>query len=238
MQEGCLAKMFTYGIETAADLMARSITVSSSGTKFYLEHATQSALLQTPLIGRHNVYNLLAAASVGLHFQMPLVQIAERLASFHNVPGRLERVSHRRDFQVFVDYAHTGEALASALQSLRPFTPSRLLVLFGCGGDRDPSRRSTMAQAAERYADAVVLTNDNPRSEPPEEILRQILSSFQNREQVVVEPDRKKAIAHILTLAKPKDIVLLAGKGHEKTQTIGNTTLPFDDVAIAKEFLF
>lgn len=235
MKESARAPSFTYGIQASADLKATDLRFSSDGTTFRLDG---KALVQTPLIGRHNVYNLLAAASVGIHFGMPLEEIARRLSSFDHVPGRLERVANHKGIQVFVDFAHNGDALANVLQSLKEIAPKRLLVLFGCGGNRDATRRKNMAMAAEQYADLAIITSDNPRSEPPEEIIREILSGFQNLEKAVVEPDRKRAIRLAIEKASPGDIVLIAGKGHEKVQIVGNQTYPFDDVAVAKEVCF
>lgn len=238
MQQGCKAPLFTFGIDEKADLMAQEIVLTPYGTRLKLKTDREEIFVETSLMGRHNVYNLLAAASVGLHMGKDLKTIAFSLSRFENVPGRLERISNSRDLQVFVDYAHTGESLENVLQSLKEIGKGKLLLLFGCGGERDPSRRLEMAAAAEKYADLTIVTSDNPRSESPEEIIRQILTGFQSREKVRIEPDRKKAIHELIQRGEKGDILLIAGKGHEKTQIFGSKSIPFDDVAIAKEALF
>lgn len=234
MQQGCRAPIMTFGIDHPADIRAADCVYSAETTHF---HIGKTPFI-TPLIGRHNVHNLLAAISVGIHLKMPLDEIANRLSTFQNAPGRLERVANDRGIQVFVDFAHNGDALENVLQSLRQIAPRRLLVLFGCGGNRDLGRRKNMAIAAERYADLSIVTSDNPRNESPDVIIQEILSHFHSLDKTLVEPDRKQAIRLAIQKAEPGDIVLIAGKGHEKVQIIGNQTLPFDDVAIAKEVCF
>ncbi|MBI3508822.1 MAG: UDP-N-acetylmuramoyl-L-alanyl-D-glutamate--2,6-diaminopimelate ligase [Chlamydiia bacterium] len=234
--EGVKLDRLSFGVQTSADLMAKDPIFSAQGTQLELCFQNQKAHLHTPLMGLHNIYNLLAAAAVGIHLGASLDTICQILSSFQSVPGRLERVVNDRGIAVFVDYAHTGEALSSVLQHLRQSTPGRLFVVFGCGGNRDPARRIGMAQAADQYADVAIVTTDNPRTEDPKEIERQIVRAFQ-KITPQCEPDRKQAIAHALFQARPGDIVLIAGKGHEKTQIFANQTLPFDDVLVAKESL-
>lgn len=225
---------FTYGIDHPADLCATELTHSIDGISFRIG----TTLFQSSLIGRHNVYNLLAATSVGLYLGMSLESIANRLSSFHTVPGRLERIPNRHGIQLFVDFAHTGDALESVLKSLKQIAPKRLLVLFGAGGNRDPARRKSMAIAADRYADLSIVTSDNPRNESPDQIIQEILEGFTDPSKILVEADRKRAIHLAIAQATEGDVVLIAGKGHEKTQIIGNQTSPFDDVVVAKEALF
>jgi UDP-N-acetylmuramoyl-L-alanyl-D-glutamate--2,6-diaminopimelate ligase len=192
-----------------------------------------------PLMGRFNVSNALAAVSVALARGAALVDATHALASFTNVPGRLERVPNHKGIEIFVDYAHTGESLASVLQTLKETKPKRLFVVFGCGGGRDPNRRTKMGQAAVQYADLVIVTTDNPRHESPEAICRQILAGCALRPEIVsVEYDRAQAIRQAIGEATDGDIVLIAGKGHEKTQTVGSIRYPFDDVAVAKQETF
>jgi len=156
----------------------------------------------------------------------------DALADAPQVPGRLERVPSRRNFQVFVDYAHTDDALKNVLQTLRDAGPARLIAVFGCGGDRDRAKRPLMAAAGEALADIVILTSDNPRSENPEDILSEMEKGLSRRthEKFV---DREQAIRRAIELAGPGDIVLIAGKGHEKTQEFADRKMPFDDVAVA-----
>ena len=153
------------------------------------------------------------------------------------VPGRLEAVPNGRGVAVFVDYAHTKEALEQTLRTIREMGVRRLGVVFGCGGNRDPQRRTGMAAAAEENADFVMVTSDNPRRENPEEIGRQILAGFRQPERVRMELDRREAIRQAILSAEPGDALLIAGKGHEKMQIFANQTLPFDDVEVAKEYL-
>lgn len=200
----------------------------------------------TPLIGNHNVHNCLAAVSAGVGMGLPLETIVRGLASVVSVPGRLQRVplppgrDGDRAFSVFVDYAHTDDALMNVLSSLKPFADKgRLIVLFGCGGDRDRTKRPRMAQAVAQWADCILLTSDNPRNEDPMRIIDDAMSGFAQKDlpRVKVEPDRRKAIVAAVEMARPGDVVLLAGKGHETYQQIGDTKLPFDDVAVAAEIL-
>jgi len=230
MQEGLSVPALTFGIETPADLKAEKIEYTPQGTTFLCN----GVHFQTPLIGRHNVYNLLGAIAVGLQRNFSLETMAKTLSAFQNAPGRLERIANTKGIEIFVDYAHTGESLQNVLKALREIAPRKLIVLFGCGGNRDPARRPGMAQAAEQFADLCIITTDNPRNESPEEIVRQILEGFTNRQKAHIEMDRKKAIAYSLSIAEPGDILLIAGKGHERVQIFGNQTVPFDDIAVVK----
>ena len=218
-------KGFTFGIEKG-DLRASRIAFTPSGTEFVIDGCP----FHLPLIGRFNVYNALAAIAVGLHIGAKLDQIRDILAAFGSVPARLERIGN-----VFIDFAHTGEALENVLQTLKEITKGRVIVVFGCGGNRDPGRRSAMGTAAAKWADASIITSDNPRTEDPNEIVRQIVASF--AQMPLVELDRKKAIAMAIQMARPEDLVLIAGKGHERVQIFAHQTVPFDDAFIVKEIL-
>ncbi|MFN7143008.1 MAG: Mur ligase family protein, partial [Myxococcota bacterium] len=192
--------------------------------------------LFVPLVGRHNVQNALGALGAALAVGIPLDTALRGLASFKGVPGRLQRVPNPHGFGVFVDYAHTDDALANVLTALRALKPKRVITVFGCGGDRDRGKRPLMGAVAAKDSDLVVVTSDNPRSEDPLAIIAEILPGIGSRPHVV-EPDRDRAIARALTLAEPGDVVLIAGKGHESTQTVGDVITPFDDVAVAAEHL-
>ncbi|MEP0842453.1 MAG: UDP-N-acetylmuramoyl-L-alanyl-D-glutamate--2,6-diaminopimelate ligase, partial [Phycisphaerae bacterium] len=189
------------------------------------------------------VQNSLAAAGAAAALGLDLPAIAAGLQSCGSVPGRLQRVipadGRERGYSVLVDYAHTDDALANVLSALRPLTRGRLIALFGCGGDRDASKRPRMARVAAGLADRVVVTSDNPRTEDPHRIIEQILAGFEpgQMQRVLVEPDRRRAIASAVAMAAPGDVVLLAGKGHENYQIIGKERLPFDDAAVAAEAL-
>ena len=201
------------------------------------EFVMDGELFSVPMIGRFNIYNFLGAIAIGLHFGYSLKAIREVMADAPPVPGRLEAVPNGRGVAVFVDYAHTKEALEQTLRTIREMGVRRLGVVFGCGGNRDPQRRTGMAAAAEENADFVMVTSDNPRRENPEEIGRQILAGFRQPERVRMELDRREAIRQAILSAEPGDALLIAGKGHEKMQIFANQTLPFDDVEVAKEYL-
>jgi UDP-N-acetylmuramyl-tripeptide synthetase len=188
------------------------------------------------LIGRHNLENALGALGGALAAGVPLEACRAGLAALACVPGRLEAVPNDRGIDVYVDYAHTDDALVHVLHTLRELRPARILTLFGCGGDRDRGKRPLMGAAAAAGSDLVFLTSDNPRSEDPDRILDDIVPGL-GATPYVREPSRAVAIERILAEARPGDIVLLAGKGHESTQTIGERVLPFDDRAVARAIL-
>ena len=185
------------------------------------------------LIGRHNIENALcAAAMVGETFQLSVHQIAAGFREAEGAPGRLQAVRAGQPFAVLVDYAHTDDAMENVLSALRPLARGSLRILFGCGGDRDRTKRPRMARTATSIADAIYITSDNPRTENPVAIVDEIVAGIpaNNRKLVIVEPDRRKAIEKIIADAQPNDIVLLAGKGHENYQILGRTKHHFDDV--------
>jgi UDP-N-acetylmuramoyl-L-alanyl-D-glutamate--2,6-diaminopimelate ligase len=194
--------------------------------------------LHTPLIAPYNLYNALAATTAALALEVPLEVIRQGLASLSQVPGRFERAPIDADYTVIVDFAHTPDALARVLQAGRMLNPTRLTVLFGCGGDRDPTKRPQMGRIAAELADRVILTSDNPRTEDPHQILQQILAGVPNdlRGKVaLVEADRRRAIEYALHTAQAGELILLAGKGHEPYQIVGTEKLPFSDIEVAKE---
>lgn len=228
----------SYGLKPGAVLRAESIRLSSEGSRFRLVSPWGEGEAHLSLLGRFNVSNALAAAGVGGALGLPFDRILEGLAHMPQVPGRLELVSDERTpFRVFVDYAHTDDALINALQTLREITTGRLLVIFGCGGNRDRSKRALMGAAAARLADFSILTSDNPRKEPPRAIIDEIRAGFQAGAAMEVVEDRAQAIARGFEWARPGDSVLIAGKGHERTQEFENTIVPFDDRQVARELL-
>lgn len=233
---GCTENVIRYGILEPCDLQASSIDLSPSGMQFTLSFQGREQRMISPLIGRYNVYNLLAAAGVGLAKGFTLEEIAESFHSFFQVPGRLERVPNPKGLDIFVDYAHTDDALLNVLKTLQEIKKGRLITIFGCGGDRDRDKRPKMGAVATAFSDLAIVTSDNPRGEDPEEIIRQVLAGIENPGQVLVFVDRKEAIEKALSLARPSDIVLIAGKGHEKTQIFSDRTISFDDRAIAAHF--
>lgn len=201
------------------DLDKTEIVLNLLGEKIHFE---------TSLVGKHNIYNLMAAILTAHHLGIDHNSITRAIKTFSNVPGRLEKLIYNNIY-IFIDYAHTDDALENVLSSLKPFRKRRLITLFGCGGDRDKSKRPRMAKVAEKYSDLVVVTSDNPRNEDPEKIIDDILQGFGDKSKVVVEPDRREAIKLALKEAEPEDIVLIAGKGHEDYQLIKGVKYHFDD---------
>lgn len=226
----------TYGIKKTSQVMARDIRLRLSGTAFLLTSPAGNIEITTPLIGEHNVYNILGAAAACLTDGIPLNKIASGVQGLQSVPGRLEPVQAGQDFFVFVDYAHTEDALKNVLMSLRRVSSQKIILVFGCGGDRDQTKRPLMGKAANDLADVSILTNDNPRSENPLTIIEQVRAGF-DRGVYHVIPDRKAAIEYALGLAKPENIVLIAGKGHEDYQIFQDGPRPFCEPEIIKSFL-
>jgi len=221
--------------DASADVRATDVHFEPRGSRWRLEADGAMGAVRLPLIGDFNVANALGAAAGAIALGHGVEEIAERLSHVPQVPGRLELLSEHP--AVLRDYAHTPDALERALIALRPFTPGRLIVVFGCGGDRDRGKRPLMAQAARAYADHLVVTSDNPRTEDPEAILDEIVAPLRHGTYDRVE-DRRRAIAHAIEIAEPgRDLVLLAGKGHETYQIRGTTTLPFDEKAIVHDLL-
>jgi len=222
----------TYGMGARAEFRASNFKVEMSGTSYQLDTRDKSYLVRLPLIGRFNIYNSLAALASVHALGVDVRSSVLALSRAPQVPGRLEAVPAKRQFQVFVDYAHTDDALLNVLRTCRDLNPNRLILVFGCGGDRDRAKRALMGAAADQYADHSIITSDNPRTEDPEAIIRQIEAGFRHgRYEKIV--DRRAAISRAISMAGPRDIVLIAGKGHEKYQEFGHCTVPFDDVEVA-----
>jgi len=222
----------TFSMTYPADVTATGISWTSRGSIWTLSAGNQRASVMLPLLGAFNVSNALAAAAAAWSLGERVGSIAERLSSSPQVLGRLERLLERP--AVLRDYAHTPDALSRAIAAVRPFARGRLIVVFGCGGDRDRGKRRQMGAIAEAKADHVILTSDNPRTEDPERILDDIEAGMQRTNHERIE-DRRAAIARALAVAQPNDLVLLAGKGHETYQVRGTTSLPFDERVIVHE---
>jgi UDP-N-acetylmuramoyl-L-alanyl-D-glutamate--2,6-diaminopimelate ligase len=227
-------RVMTFGISSAsADMRATDVVYTPRGSEWTLAAGGERAAVRLPLIGSFNVANALGAAAAAWARGHSVTEIADRLAVLPQVPGRLEALHDRPT--VLRDYAHTPDALERALQAVRPFTTGRLIVVFGCGGDRDRGKRPLMGAVAERFADHVIVTSDNPRTEDPERILDDIVAGMKSDRHERIE-DRRAAIARALAVADPEgDVVLLAGKGHETYQIRGTTLLPFDEREIVGE---
>lgn len=223
------------GLTPLADVHAEIVRESRSGMEFRLRIHGASAPCHLPMIGRHNVENALTAAALAWHHGRTIDEIAGALERFCGVPGRLQAIDCGQPFDLYVDYAHTDDALRRCLSAVRRVTGGQLICVFGAGGDRDSEKRPLMGAAA-ALADIAVLTSDNPRSEPPEDIMRQILAGFPTDFQsVVIEPDRAAAILKAVELARTGDAIVIAGKGHERTQQIGTRVVPFDDCQVARD---
>jgi len=233
------SRILWFGLSPAADVWAKIEGIHAGGTSFVLMSDGKEAPIRTALIGRHNVHNCLAAAATAIELGIDLETIAEAIGSVARVPGRLQRVLAEAPFDVFVDYAHTDDALTNVLGSVRPLTEGRIILVFGCGGERDKSKRPRMAKVAGELADRIVITSDNPRREDPQAIIDEIVSGLNDsgRGRSEIEPDRREAIRRAIDQAEAGDLVLIAGKGHETTQTIGTERFPFDDVQVAEELI-
>ena len=229
------ARTLSFGIEMAADVRGEEVELGAGGSRFVVSYLGEGAPVDLPLPGRFNVENALAAAAAALVAGIPLGVVAERLGSVPQVPGRLEVVLSD-PFVVLIDFAHTPDALEGVLDALRPLARGRLIVLFGAGGDRDRSKRRPMAETVAARADRVVLTSDNPRTEDPERILDDLESGLGGSAYVRVA-DRREAIRYALDMARPGDVVLLAGKGHERYQVVGTEKRPFDERVVVRECL-
>ena len=232
-----------FGVAGQGDFHAAKLEITPQGTKFELVTPAKTIPLSSRLIGRVNVYNILAAAAAAYADGCKLEEIAGGISSLARVPGRFERVDCRQPFTVVVDYAHTDDALRNLTGLAREFLTragpnGRVITVFGCGGDRDRAKRPLMGEAAGRGSDFVVLTSDNPRSEDPLAIINDAMVGLQRAgAKYRTEPDRKTAIAIAIREAAPGDIVLLAGKGHEKVQVLRGGSVPFDDVEVARQAL-
>ncbi|HRK29501.1 MAG TPA: UDP-N-acetylmuramoyl-L-alanyl-D-glutamate--2,6-diaminopimelate ligase [Tepidisphaeraceae bacterium] len=229
-----------FGIRNRADYMARDLSFTAAGTQFVLDTPDGCTPVKTRLIGRHNVENVLAAAAVCAElFGLTVHQLANVFQDLTGAPGRLQRVDAGQPFTVLVDYAHTDDALRNVLSALRPICRGKLHVLFGAGGDRDRTKRPRMASVVAQFADTMIITSDNPRTENPRAIIDEILSGLpaDRRESVTVEPDRRVAISMILSQPGPSDVVLIAGKGHENYQILGIERTHFDDCEEVRSLL-
>lgn len=233
--QGCTAPRLTYGLNPESDLSATDLSFTTTHTHCKLSFQKKPPIPITfPLLGKYNLYNVLGAIACLLAKGFTLEQLHPLLHTITPPKGRLEPVYNTKNLSIFVDFAHTGDGLKQVLSTLRELCQGRLIVVFGCGGDRDRNRRSEMGQAASSLADYAILTADNPRSEDPVAICQEISLAFSSS-NYTIEPDRRQAIELALRMAKPQDLVLIAGKGHEKVQIQGKETRPFDDVLVATQ---
>ncbi|MBT6565201.1 MAG: UDP-N-acetylmuramoyl-L-alanyl-D-glutamate--2,6-diaminopimelate ligase [Candidatus Scalindua sp.] len=231
------AKILWYGIKNNADIKAEICRESTSNTMIRLKYLQREIDIKVPFVGLHNVYNALAsvASAISLGFKLDVIKSGIETAPV--VPGRLENVPCDRGFNVVVDYAHTPHALETVLHALKNLVKGRILLVFGCGGDRDKEKRSIMGKIADEKSDIFWLTNDNPRSEAPLSIIDDIKAGIKSGRSFHIQTNRDKAIAEALSEAKGDDLVLIAGKGHEKYQIIKDTIIPLDDREVVKKIL-
>jgi UDP-N-acetylmuramoyl-L-alanyl-D-glutamate--2,6-diaminopimelate ligase len=232
-----LAGRVSYGFGEGAEVRGLNPVTDTKGSRMLVKSPWGDAEIGLQLIGRFNLYNALAAFAAAAALGIPVVIIAKALAEMQCVPGRLEAVPNSRNKRVFVDYAHTDDALLNVLETLREITPGRLVAVFGCGGNRDKGKRPLMGKVAARLADYSIITNDNPRNEVPEKIAADIAAGFDSDRKYEIVLDRKAAIARGLELTGKKDVLLVAGKGHEAYQEFNGTIFPFDDREAVREAL-
>lgn len=241
MLAACACRPVTYGVDRAADLTAHDISVRARGASFTVRGPFGDLPLDLKITGVFNVYNVLAAVGAALAEGIDPATIKTALEAFLSVPGRFELVDAGQPYTVIVDYAHTPDGLENILRTARQFATRRIIVVFGCGGDRDRTKRPIMGRLAMDYGDTVIATSDNPRSEDPAAILAEIevgLKEGQGRgKDYEIIVDRRQAIARALSLARPDDVVVIAGKGHETYQVLKDRTIEFDDRAVAREII-
>jgi UDP-N-acetylmuramoyl-L-alanyl-D-glutamate--2,6-diaminopimelate ligase len=231
-------EVFWYGLGKDATVRASHISATIDGLRFDVSYGRTRFPISSTLMGRINVYNILAACAAGFSFGIDAETIAKGVAECRAVPGRFERVDEGQPFAVVVDYAHTDDALRNTIATARELTQHRVITLFGCGGDRDRAKRPLMGQAAGEKSDLVILTSDNPRSEDPLDIMNDALVGLRRYDTPhMIEPDRAMAIQRAIENAKPGDVLILAGKGHETYQVLKNGTIPFDDREVARQLL-
>lgn len=230
----------SFGLDREADIRGKGVQVSSRGNRFTLQYDRESISLRTALQGRFNVYNCLAAAGAAVDLGLDADSIARGLENLKGVPGRFENIDCGQDFTVIVDYAHTPDGIRSLLEACREVTSGRVIIVIGCGGDRDRSKRPLMGEVGTAMSDLCVITSDNPRSEKPESIIEMILEGVRDRfpsERYSVEVDRRIAIYSAISEARPGDLVVVAGKGHEVGQIFADKVIPFDDRLVVREGL-
>lgn len=234
------AQVITYGIEKPADVRGRIVSIDNSGVAFNVESFAGEFFFRLKIRGLFNVYNALAAITVGILEEIPLSQIKESLEAVEGVPGRFETVDAGQDFLLIVDYAHTPDGLENILRSVKEFAHGDIITVFGCGGERDETKRPLMGEVAGEYSNYCVITSDNPRGEDPERIVSQIMPGINSRvseRAYTVILDRCRAIAWAINMAKPHDVVVIAGKGHEDHQVLYDQKIPFNDREVATEII-
>ena len=226
----------TFGLSAKADIYAEKLIANVHGLNFTLCIGEDKKTISLPHIGRFNVENILAAVSIAYSLGICFDEIALRLKTMPTVPGRMEKIENKYGLNIIVDYAHKVEALEKVLISLKEIKKKKLIIVFGCGGERDREKRPLMGALAKKYCDFAVLTNDNPRGENPTDIINEIKNGIGNLDHIVIE-DRKEAIEYAIKEAKQDDIILLAGKGHEDEQEMGGKRIFLSDRIVASDMV-
>jgi UDP-N-acetylmuramoyl-L-alanyl-D-glutamate--2,6-diaminopimelate ligase len=231
------ADIVTYGLQTESDVHGLDYRTDETGSSFRVVSPWGTAEIKTSLVGRYNASNILAAIAVGGVLNIKLDKIVSAVKGITFIPGRLEKIETGLGFQVYIDYAHTDDALRNVLSALRETKPRRIILVFGCGGNRDKAKRPVMGTVAANFADYSIITSDNPRTEDPMQIIKEIKAGFGEASNYEIIPDREKAIARAVEMAQGGDIVLIAGKGHETYQEFANRIIPFDDHKVVQRYL-
>ncbi len=231
--------VITYGLDPAAVIRGERYTLSEEGIELSVKYPGGSLALRSPLLGRPNFYNILASVAVALTLNISHTAIKEGIKSLAGIPGRFEKIKNSLGLHIFVDYAHTDDALRNLLQTVREQNPRRILLVFGAGGDRDRTKRARMGRVAGALADWTIITSDNPRSENPSAIIAEIEKGIKEtgEKKYEIQPNRRKAIEQALKEGKEGDYILVAGKGHEDYQIIGDKIIPFKDTQVIREIL-
>jgi UDP-N-acetylmuramoyl-L-alanyl-D-glutamate--2,6-diaminopimelate ligase len=230
------AQVLTYGIKNKSDIMAKKINFGVHSTEFSLVAGQINIRLKTNLIGLYNIYNILAAVAWGISEKLPILKIKSAIEQFKSVPGRLQRINCTQGFNIYIDYAHTPDALFNVISALRPLVKGKIIVIFGCGGERDKLKRPLMGKVVTELADYAIITSDNPRSENPGQIIKDIQQGIQKSNYCKIS-DRHQAIRKGLSLINKSDCLLIAGKGHEDYQILKNKVLKFSDRKVVQECL-
>ncbi|SET85478.1 UDP-N-acetylmuramoyl-L-alanyl-D-glutamate--2,6-diaminopimelate ligase [Salinibacillus kushneri] len=229
-------EVLTYGLDERADVRAKNVSLRPDRTIFDMITPIGDIQIKSNLVGEFSVYNMLAAASAAICANIPLETVQKSLSLTNGVPGRFEPVQRGQDFGVIVDYAHTPDSLENVIKTVKTFTKGKIYVVVGCGGDRDKGKRPKMANVAVKYSDLAIFTSDNPRTEDPDQILKDMTTGLE-AQNFEVEQDRKEAISKAIQLCNPGDVVMIAGKGHETYQEIGTERFTFDDREIASNMI-
>lgn len=238
LKQAVKCRCITYGIDKRADVMAENIIITNEGTSFTLNYNGTAMDIKLKMPGKFNVYNALGCAGAAIELGIPMDIIKEGLEELEAVPGRSEKINSKKGYTVVIDYAHSPDGIINILKTAREYTMGRLITLFGCGGDRDKTKRPLMGKAAGEFSDFCIVTSDNPRSEEPKSIIDDIIPGIKGTmcDYVIIE-DRKSAIKRAIELAKSGDVIVIAGKGHETYQVLKDKTIHFDEREIVLEFL-